>query len=159
MSQNKFPGVALQEKRMALGLSCQDVYQQIHVPVMHIEALEEGDLAAMPCETYAMGFLQSYCQFLEIEAGPYMDQYRSWLRSQAQPRNGGYLRKTRSTTHRERPAWLRDMATWSAICAILLLGWLAYTVVVGPWAEHDQPRVQAGTTEEAPATSSFGDSW
>ena len=41
---------------------------------------------------------------------------------------------------------MQDALTWVAITAVLLLGWLAYTVVVAPQSEVTKDRVEAGTT-------------
>ena len=49
-----------------------------------------------------------------------------------------------------RPLWVSDALTWGAICAILLLGWVSYSVVVKPFAESGEKRVDAGTIAVEP---------
>ena len=51
-----------------------------------------------------------------------------------------------------RPRWVGEVVAWAAICGILLLGWIAYGVVMRPLAESEDARVDAGTLEIVPPT-------
>lgn len=158
MSEPRFPGYILTEAREERGLSLQDVHGRIHIPVLHLRALEAGDIEALPPETYAIGFLTSYCQFLGLDAERYADQYRLCCR-----KTTGFRRKRRglqpapvaqaqAQEASERPAWLAEVITWGAICALLLFGWLAYSVVTEPFTQDIKQRVDAGTLEVEPPT-------
>ncbi len=147
MRQAQFPGGKLRELREQRGLERQDVFQQIHVPVQYIAALESGQLEDLPVPAYAAGFLASYCEFLELDAEPFVSQFRACTCSgkarTVEPRAA--WRAPFSGT--ERPAWSANLVTWSAICAVLLLGWLTYMAIVQPFVEERGIRVEADTPE------------
>ena len=156
---SKFPGTALREEREARGYSVHEVFEHIHVPVQHIQALEAGDVDALPGTTYALGFLSSYCQFLDLEPEPFLDRFRACRPSgasvgrtpQSRIPTGGWKSLREQMDARERPAWVSDLITWGAVCAVLLLGWLTYATVIQPLAENARARVEAVTTEAAPS--------
>lgn len=156
MNRAVFPGHMLRERREALGLSRLDVFEHIRVPVQYIQALEEADFRTLPCQTYAVGFLVSYCEFLRLEPEPFVDQFqmRAETRSGAEFRNAGANRffPARSDESRAgRPRWVTEAITWGAICAVLLLGWLTYATIVHPLAENNPAaRVNAGAHEAPP---------
>lgn len=151
MKQIRFPGEMLRTRREACGWSLLDVHNHIHVPVLYLHALEEGNLDALPIHTYAVGFLNSYCQFLEVDPEPFLDQFHAC--AHAHPTR---FRRTRAHAAWSRPRWLGDLIAWAAVCAILLLSWLTYTVVVRPFAPDAPARVDAGTME-APAPAHVDD--
>ncbi len=148
-----FRGKAIREAREARGLTLAQAYAQTHVPIEYLEALERGDLDKLPTETYALGFLNSYCQFLELDPEPFADQFRLCNRGTKRSR---LFKLNPAATDAEPakppPAWLAETMTWAAICAILVLGWFTYSVVVRPFAEEPKTRVEAGTQEILPPT-------
>jgi len=143
MNDGKFPGNTLQARREELGLSRLDVHDRIHVPVEYIAALEEGTFAALPVAAYTRGFLRTYCQFLDLPPEPFMDR----LEVSTRPAAAGRYLKRRVDNAEERPRWLRDLLAWGAVCAVLVLGWLTYAVIVRPMAENTGARVEAGSPE------------
>ena len=158
MSHADFPGQRLRERREERGLSMQDVYAHVHVPIVHLQALEEGRLEDLPGLTYASGFLVSYCEFLDLDPEPFLDQFRLI----AQP---AVVRRFRATPrpfdYVPRPQWWGDLVTWGAICAVILLGWLTYSAVIRPFAEVEETRVEAGAvtiSTPSPLRRSFSQS-
>ncbi len=152
MNQLELPGMALRDRRLERGLSMMDVYEAIHVPVEYIEALEHGNFDAMPGAAYGLGFLRTYCEFLDLEPEPYTDQFRVCTRPAAAPR----LRTAVITDSKARPRWLGDLVAWGTVCALLLLGWVTYSAVVRPLVESASPRVEA-TTERVSPPNHFED--
>ena len=149
-----FPGEALRDRREAQGLSLKDVYDQIHVPLQHVEALERGDIAALPVATYTVGFIVSYCECLGVAPQPYVDRYRTLCDApvaQALPEDAPRFKPapmpfTLPALPSHRPGWMADAMAWGTICGIVLLGWITYTVMLKP-ATVDDSRVEAGTQE------------
>ncbi|MBN2308554.1 MAG: helix-turn-helix domain-containing protein [Candidatus Hydrogenedentes bacterium] len=143
MTEHTFPGQALRERRDEMGVSVSDVYRATHIPDDFVEALERGSLDALPAPTYALGFLKTYCRFLDLEAEPFLDSYRACTRPAP---SGRFLRRRRDATSPSllTALWATDMVAWCTVCAILVLGWFAYTVVVRPNAEPAENRVEAG---------------
>lgn len=80
MSYMPFPGSEIRQRRESLGLSVYEAYRHTRVPVKYIEIIERGDVAALPGECYSVGFLRTYCQFLEIDPDPYVDCMRAMSR-------------------------------------------------------------------------------
>ncbi len=139
-SKPLFPGNELQALREALGLTVDDVYRKIRVSPAFIRAIERGDFSTIPAGCYAVGFLKTYCNLLEIDPHRFIDAYHACTK----PSNR-FLRRS-PTNKIILPDWVSELATWAAVCGIFLLAWVAYTVVVHPSAPGEQ-RVHAGTIE------------
>lgn len=148
-----FPGEALQARREELGLSLKQVHEQIRVPLQYIEALERGDVSALPVATYTFGFITSYCECLGVYPEPYLDRYRTIREMEAEapaatpaPSLPRAVQFALPALPGYRPAWMSDIITWGTICGIVLLGWITYSVVLKP-APQEENRVNAGTIE------------
>ena len=141
MSRFMQQGQRLRERREALGLTHEDVYQAIHVPITHLRALESGDGRRMPVSAYARGFLRSYCEFLRLDPEPFLSAY-DWSAPAA--RAAATPRPADPGPDDGRPAWLTDVIAWGAVCLLLLLGWFSYSVVFRPAVEDADVRVEAG---------------
>ena len=148
--QPTFPGQILRERREALGCSLPDLYEHIHVPAQYIDALESGRLRDLPSPTYVLGYINSYCEFLSLDPQAFLERYRACMHCGEPP-----VRRRGAPAFRipgQRPAWVDGMITWGAICAILCLGWFAFSIVVKPMAEPPATPLEAGTMELPPAT-------
>jgi len=132
----------LRLKREAMGLSVYEVLRKTRVPVHAIEALEQGDIAKMPETCYTMGFLKTYCLFLDLDPERYLDA----LRACTQSAPSRFLRYKSDPEFRT-PAWLESLMTWAVITAILVLGWVTYATVFRPQVKPEDARVNAGTVE------------
>lgn len=142
MTYTTFPGNDLRQRREGLGVSIYEAYRNTRVPVKYIESIERGDVGSLPGECYSVGFLRTYCQFLELDPEPYVDTLRACSRP-APPR----FPRSRADLERRAPAWMQDLMTWAVITAVILLGWVTYAVVFRPQAEVTDNRVDAGTIE------------
>lgn len=140
MENGTFPGEELRRQRESLGLSLNDVCVETHIPIAYLAALETGDISALPSLGYCIGFLKTYCQFLRLPHERYIDAFRI---------DAGRARRASNAARKRRGprfAWYEDALTWAAVCAILLLAWFAYSVVVRPQADSEN-RVEADTRE------------
>lgn len=61
-------GKVLAEARTARGLSLRDVERDTRINSKYLQALEEGDLEAMPAPVYARAFMRTYAQYLGLDA-------------------------------------------------------------------------------------------
>ncbi|MBI2425143.1 MAG: helix-turn-helix domain-containing protein [Candidatus Hydrogenedentes bacterium] len=148
MNTITFPGTALAEARKAQGKTLQDVYEDIHVPMEHIHALEGARLHELPGVTYGLGFLRTYCEYLGLDPAPYVDQYRLFTAVHPPRRISiGGLPQLEVPSR-----WMGEALTWGTLCAVLLLGWVTYSMIMQPWVESSETRVEAGTFEVAPET-------
>lgn len=144
---NEIPLLAeeLRNQREELGLSTDDVFRELRIPAAYVEALERGELHELPAPCYAIGFVKTYCDFLELDPQPFIDRVRA-----ASYPACGLFRLQRASPY-ARPSRLSDLVTWATVSAIILLGWLAYTAVVRPKAEVTDGRVEAGVVEKETA--------
>ena len=156
MKETRFPGHLLRARREALGHALDDAHAMTHVPLAALEAVEEGRLTELPVKAYTLGFIQTYCRFLGVPEEPFVDQFHSVMNEAA--RNGrsfAWINRPsavdRLTTRR--PRWIDGLFTWATVCAVILFGWFAYSVVVKPLADSWQGRVEAGSVEIAPPTA------
>jgi len=142
MTCTPFPGSELKQRREELGVSVYEAYRNTRVPVKYIEAIEKGDVANLPGECYSVGFLRTYCQFLELDPETYVD----CLRALSRPEPTRFPR-SKADLERRAPAWLQEVMTWAVVMALILLGWVTYAVVFRPQAQPTDNRVSAGVVE------------
>lgn len=135
-----FPGESLKVLREENDLSREDVYRKLRIPADFVAKLEDGNLNGVPSTTYAVGFLKTYCAFLEVDHRPYVEA----LLAETQPIRGFLATAADAET---RPAWLSDAIVWASICALLAFGWLSYAVVFEPEAEEGRGQVQADSLD------------
>jgi cytoskeletal protein RodZ len=70
-------GETLAGERRRQGKSIADVVEGTKIRSRLVEALEEGHWDQLPSEAYVKGYIQSYARYLEIPAGPLLEQYRT----------------------------------------------------------------------------------
>ena len=141
MSDFEFPGQELRERREELKLSVDDVYRKLHISVEFVDAIESGDMDALPDMCYTTGFLNTYCELLNLDSETYADTLRECTR----PSEGGFLNLTKAGGTPRHFAWWNDIVAWAAVSAILVLAWLTYSVTVHEQAAPADRQVQAGS--------------
>ncbi|NSL54003.1 RodZ domain-containing protein [Uliginosibacterium aquaticum] len=62
----------LRAAREARGLSLGQVSDQLKLTVRQLEAIERGDLSALPGSTFARGFVRNYARFLGLDADVFL---------------------------------------------------------------------------------------
>lgn len=68
-NEKKFPiGVALRRAREGYDLTLEDVAFSLNIRSRYLKALEEGDVSALPGKAYAIGFVRSYAEYLDLNA-------------------------------------------------------------------------------------------
>lgn len=70
-------GDTLRERRIALGMSLDDVQQGTKIRTRLIEALEEGAYDRLPNPGYVRGYISSYARYLELDSGPLLNMYKA----------------------------------------------------------------------------------
>jgi cytoskeleton protein RodZ len=69
-------GAELRAARQRLGWKLTDVAATIRIRLPYLEAIEDGRLADLPGNAYAMGFLRSYATFLGLDAAEVARRFR-----------------------------------------------------------------------------------
>ncbi|HWK41790.1 MAG TPA: RodZ domain-containing protein [Croceibacterium sp.] len=75
-------GAQLRAAREAQGLTIAQVAAETRIPQRHLQTIEEGDFAALPARTYAIGFSRSYARLLGLDAEGVAETVRAELDSQ-----------------------------------------------------------------------------
>ena len=73
---NKRVGQILREVREEKNLSVKDVSRDTNIAIKFIIALENEDYAQFPAETFTIGFLKTYSDYLKLDTAGMMNLYR-----------------------------------------------------------------------------------
>lgn len=73
---SKRVGQILKEVREEKGLSVKDVSRDTNMALKFVIALENEDYAQFPGETFTVGFLKTYADYLKIDSASIMDLYK-----------------------------------------------------------------------------------
>ena len=76
MVLSKRVGTILREAREARKLSLKDVGRETNITPRYVDALENEDYSVFPGETYALGFLRSYAEYLNLDTEHLLNLYR-----------------------------------------------------------------------------------
>lgn len=68
-------GSYLKRQRENLGYSLKEVADETKIRMHYLQAIEEGNVRALPSEPYAKGFIKSYALFLGLEPEKVLSQY------------------------------------------------------------------------------------
>lgn len=81
-------GAQLRTAREAQGLTLAQVAAETRIPQRHLQTIEEGDFAALPARTYAIGFSRSYAKLVGLDGETVAETVRAELDAQEpRPRN------------------------------------------------------------------------
>ena len=69
-------GSTLRAEREKRGLTIKDVERETSIRAKYLEALEQGRYDALPGEVYVKGFIRNYADFLHLNAGKLVQEYR-----------------------------------------------------------------------------------
>lgn len=81
----KSPGEYLKQAREAKKISLKKVSEDTKFNTRHVEALEEDNYSVFPGETYTLGFLRSYANYLEVDPEQVIQMYRGSLIEEREP--------------------------------------------------------------------------
>jgi transcriptional regulator with XRE-family HTH domain len=71
-------GETLRNAREAKRLTLKDVSKDTNIVVKYLEALENEDFDKFPSETYLLGFLRSYAEYLKVDADELIQAYKGY---------------------------------------------------------------------------------
>ncbi|RME91139.1 MAG: helix-turn-helix domain-containing protein [Candidatus Hydrogenedentota bacterium] len=73
------PGKLLKEARESKGISLRQAAEETKITSRHLQALEEDNFSLFPGETYVLGFLKSYAEYLDLDPEHIASLYRGAL--------------------------------------------------------------------------------
>ena len=135
-------GDQLRSLREAQGLDLSDIAARTRIPLRHLEAVEASDYAALPSQTYALGFVRSYARAVGASDIDLAAQLRAELGREPLPPPG--VQSYEPVDPARVPS---KLLAWTAlILAILVIG--GYGFWRSQWLGGDSPET---LTAEAPA--------
>ncbi len=69
-------GEIFKEARKEKGLTLEEIAKETNIPKRYLEAIEDDNFSVFSSETYAVGFISTYCEALEIDKEGILTQYR-----------------------------------------------------------------------------------
>ncbi|HIA48396.1 MAG TPA: helix-turn-helix domain-containing protein [Candidatus Hydrogenedentes bacterium] len=142
MSEESFRGNELRVRREEMGLSREDVFRKLRIPIDVVEQIESGRMKPLPSLTYSIGFIKTYCDLLGINSEPYISELVMSRRERK-----SLIEQAVHGNAKDQPVWLRELIMWSAIIAIIVLGWVAYSIMFQPSSSDSTSQVQADTVD------------
>lgn len=123
-------GMRLVRAREAAGLSRAQVAAQTKIPERHLAAMEQGNFAALPARTYAVGFSRSYAKAVGADENEIVAAVREELAGQiGEPAHRGVPVFEPGDPARVPSAaltWLALLLALGLVVAGLFLGWKSY---------------------------------
>lgn len=107
----------LKDEREKQGLSIEDVVNAIKIKKSFIAAIERGKFQELPSDTYAMGFVKNYAQFLGISE----DRAAALLRREYEAKRIEVLPKFRKTARPGRKLMLRSPRGYLIFAVVVIV--------------------------------------
>ncbi len=77
-------GEQLRTVRESKGITFEQIYRDTNIPKKYLEAMESEDFSQFPGETYLLGFMRSYADYLGLDSKELISLYKS-IKIQEQP--------------------------------------------------------------------------
>lgn len=153
-AEKEFQGIgeSLRTKREQLGLTLQDIDNQIHIPVRYLKAIEEGRLEELPSTVQGRGMLKNYSSHLGLDSERLLLRYADVLRErlrELQPPPGSSLESGLKL-----PLWMRRTFRGSSLLGVVIvlmvslaLIWSAVQVFGGGSPDPDATKAIPGVAD------------
>ena len=109
-------GEVLRSSRLRAGVELEDVSKTLRIQLAHLIAMEEGRVDDLPGKVYALGFLNTYSDYLGLDKDELVKKYKTALKNYNLPNNLDFPIPSREN---------RNPKPWLILCVLLLAG-LAY---------------------------------
>ncbi len=147
-------GARLAAVRESRGISLSEAAGRTHIRENHLSAIETADRSALPARPYALGFVRTYAEFLELDPRPVVEQFKFDAGYEApQPVQAEKFRAAEHAADAE----TRDMSLPVFIAIIAFIIWCAWQITltarVTPLGETEgaaAPVVETPAPEPAP---------
>lgn len=115
-------GAQLRVQRQRLGLSLEDIERHTHIRVHNLNALEQGDLKALPSPVQARGMLSNYAGFLGMDPEPVLLRFAEGLQADLFSRQSlEPQRKSPSVQGTRQPSPLRRLLSIDLFVTVFLV--------------------------------------
>ena len=122
-------GATLREARERRGLSLGEVERHLRIRSHLLDALERGDLASLPSEAQARGFVRNYAEFLGLDSQAILDvleEGRRQRKTGPRPATGPVPTGPSVAVRSRRPRWLSPdlfIAAGVTLSVLIMLIW------------------------------------
>lgn len=140
-------GDTLKSQRETLGLSLDDIERHTHLRVHYLQALEHGEMDALPSTVQGGGMLKNYAEFLGLDPEPMLLRFADDLQTQLRQRQRP--RATRSRTRKQpqqkpgliRRIFSRDILVSGSLIIFLMVFaiWAGLRISSSRSSEEPQP--------------------
>ncbi|MGH7389211.1 MAG: RodZ domain-containing protein [Candidatus Rokuibacteriota bacterium] len=142
-------GPYLRELRERRGLSLEEMVRATRVAGRYLEALEAGDLRALPAPAFTRGFIRAWCQTVGVDAAEALSRYQAMsgaMPAASRPAVG-------APGEHEVPARSRNRgAVLVSFVLLVVLGLALFAVTLVLQSGRDRA-VRAGASPEPPVAS------
>lgn len=122
------------------GISIEQVEKSIRIRACLIEAMESGDYSKLPGRVYAIGFIRTYAEFLELNPDEIVNLYKR--QASAAPVQNNVIPFPAETSKNNTPK-----------TPLIIASLLALTVIVGLWASANKPDTRFTPMHSAQAST------
>lgn len=118
----QLPGVGgvLRAARLQKGWGLEEISSAVHIRVGQLRAIEEGDLAALPGMTYAVGFVKIYAGHLKLDSAEMARRFRA-EHAQEDPKKNLHMPETAPSSGSQPSIAVIGAAALAAV--VLLVSW------------------------------------
>lgn len=139
-------GRALQQARIAAGLTVDDVSNATRVRIAIVHAIEQDDFAPCGGDVYARGHIRTLARAVHLDPAPLLARYDAEHGGRPAPTPAAPLFEAeRIRPERRGPNWTAAMV--AAIVAVI--GFVGFTVVKGSGGSDAKSQVAEGSTPNA----------
>jgi len=126
-------GEQLRRQREILGLSLDDVERHTHLRIHYLEALESGELSALPSPVQGRGMLNNYTAFLGLDPDPLLLRFADGLQARLATTQATRPRRKETRVAPLAPAPLRRLFSLDFLLGgslvLLLVGFVIWGVI------------------------------
>ncbi len=119
-------GAYLKGVREAKGFTIEDITERTHIRETHIDGIESGDLSILPARAYLSGFVKTYAEFLELDAGPIVTRFKEDV-GLLEPVNvdAAKFEAAEALADSEK----REMSLWAVLAVLGFILWSAWQIL------------------------------
>ncbi len=146
-----FPGHELRKRRLELNMNPETAAAACAIPVGMLDSLEAGFVDRLPGETYAVGFIRSYCRLLGLES----EYYLAALRTANNPisprttpnRTNVVKRALRRLPLPRLPRVSSEVSMWILVMVSIGIAWTGYSALFRPHALTEASQAHAAEVD------------
>jgi cytoskeleton protein RodZ len=112
-------GAQLRAQREQNGFSVEEVAQRLRIRLAHLQSIEHGRFDDLPGRIYAIGFIRSYAEFLDLDGQSVVELYKQETAGEEQPTK--LIFPTPTPESRMPRVWLVVASVLAAV--VLYYGW------------------------------------